>query len=96
MDNNTGAIIKVKVVPRSSKNEIIGVEDGVIKIKLTAPPVEGKANKALKGLIAKKLGLSKGEIEIISGDRSRLKSIRIRGFSPKRPKVDILEEFCSG
>ncbi len=74
-------VIKVKVLPRSSRNQITGREDDIFKIKLTAPPVEGKANKALKELLAKRLGLPKRNIEIVSGERSRTKSIRIYGLS---------------
>jgi len=80
--------IKVRVVPRSSRNQIIGVEDGIFKIKLTAPPVDGKANKALIEFLAKKLGLAKGSVEIVSGERSRQKSIRIHGLPQK--EVDTL------
>ena len=75
--------IRVKVLPRSSRNQIVGREDGVFKIKLTAPPVEGRANKALKELLARKLGLPKGDVEIISGERSRAKSVLIKGVSPE-------------
>ncbi|MCD6296843.1 MAG: YggU family protein [Deltaproteobacteria bacterium] len=77
------ADIKVKVLPRSSRNQIIGVEDGIFKIKLIAPPVDGKANKALIEFLAKRLGLAKGSVEIISGERSRQKSVRIHGLSLK-------------
>jgi uncharacterized protein (TIGR00251 family) len=82
------AVVRIKVLPRSSVNQIVGREEGVFKIKLTAPPLEGKANKALKKLLAKRLGLSKKDVEIISGERSRIKSILIHGLSPK--KVDAL------
>ena len=73
--------IKVRVLPRSSRIEIIGIEDDTYKVKLTAPPVEGKANKALIGVLARRLGIGKGRVEIVSGDRSRLKTIRIHGLS---------------
>ncbi len=69
--------IDVKVLPRSSKDEIVERKDGIYKIKLTAPAIEGKANKALVKLLAKKLGLPKRELRIISGKRSRIKTIRI-------------------
>jgi uncharacterized protein (TIGR00251 family) len=75
--------INVRVVPRSSRNQIIGVEDGVFKIKLTAPPVDGKANKALREFLAGRLGLAKGSVEIISGEKSRQKLVRIHGLSLK-------------
>ena len=73
--------IKVRVVPRSSRNQIVGVEDGIFKIKLMAPPVDGKANKALIEFLAKKMGLARGRVELISGERSRQKSVRIQGLS---------------
>lgn len=70
-------IIKVKVLPRSSRNQIAGKEDDIFKVKLTAPPVEGKANKALKELFAKRLGIPKADVEIVSGESSRVKLVRI-------------------
>lgn len=80
-EKNRETVIQVRVLPRSSRNEVIGGENGVIKVKLAAPPVDGKANKALKEFLAKRLGVSRKNVEIISGERSRLKSIRIHGLS---------------
>ena len=74
-------IIQVKVVPRSSRNQIVGREKGVFRVKLTSPPIDGKANKALRELLARRLGLSKDKVEVISGERSRMKSISIKGLS---------------
>ena len=74
-------VIQVKVLPRASSTRIIGKENGVFKIKLTSPPVEGKANKALKELLARRLSLPKRDIEIISGERSRVKLIQILGIN---------------
>ncbi len=73
--------IQVKVLTRSSKDQIMGKEGDVLKVKLTAPPVDGKANKALIELLATRLGVSKTRIEIISGRRSRLKSLLIHGLT---------------
>ncbi len=75
--------IRVKVTPRGSRNQILGMERGALKIKLTAPPVEGRANKALKEFLSKKLGLSKQSIEIVGGEKSRLKTIQIQGLTEK-------------
>jgi uncharacterized protein (TIGR00251 family) len=83
---NLEAIINVKLIPRSSRNEIIGKENDGIKIKLTAPPVDGRANKALVQFLANKLGVPKQDIEIVSGERSRKKSIRINGISTEKVK----------
>lgn len=85
------AEIKIKVLPRSSRNQILGKEDGVYRAKTTAPPVDGRANRAIVELLAKKLGLSKGSVEIVSGERSRLKSLRIHGLSEAEIEA-LLEE----
>ena len=78
---NLQSCIKVKVLPRSSRNQIIGREGDLFKVKLTSPPVGGKANKALIELLAKRLGIAKKRIEITSGKSSGLKTIRISGLS---------------
>lgn len=74
-----GIIIQVKVVPRSSKREIAGVVGDVIKVRLTAPPVEGAANEQLIELLSETLNIKKGNIEIVKGDSSRHKIIKITG-----------------
>ena len=81
VENPVGAVIRVKVLPRSSKTEISGKADGVYRIKLTAPPVDGKANKALINFLAKKTGLPKKIFEIVSGEHSRNKIIRIHNVT---------------
>ena len=71
-------IIKIRVLPRSSKNEIIGpMADGTLKIKLTAPPVDGAANEALIKLLAKYYDLPKSKITILSGQKSKNKTLEI-------------------
>jgi uncharacterized protein len=80
------AEIKVKVVPRSSRNQIL-MRDDLLTVKVTAPPVEGSANKALIALLAEKLRVSKSSIDIISGKKSRLKLLRVSGLSPQQVKA---------
>jgi len=76
------SIIKVKLIPRSSRNEVVGLmADGTIKIKITAPPVEGQANLALIKYLADKLKTPLSRIEIISGKTSHSKLISIVGIS---------------
>ena len=76
-----GALIRIRVLPRASRNQIVGMEGGVLKVKLTAPPVEGKANQALRSFLSKRLGLAKTRVEIVSGEKSKLKSVSILGLS---------------
>ena len=68
---------KVKVQPGAAKNEIIGVQGDVLKIKINAPPVKGKANKALIDFLAKKLGVKKSQVEILGGHTGRVKKIKV-------------------
>lgn len=74
----------VRIIPRSSRNEISGREDSVYRIKVTSPPVDGKANKALITLLSKKINIPKKDIQIVSGEKSRNKRIRIYGVSVNR------------
>jgi len=74
-----GIIIEVKVDPRSSKKEIAGVMDNVLKVKLTAPPVGGAANEQLIELLAEKFGVRKSNIIILRGGTSRRKTVKITG-----------------
>ncbi len=77
-----GAItFEVRVAPRASRNRVIGVQDGALKVALTAPPVDGAANEALKKLLAKTLGVSKSDVEILRGDSARIKVLRVHGVS---------------
>jgi len=74
--------IKVKVVPRAKKNHISGImEDGSLKVRVAAPPVDGKANRALIKLLADTLKIPKTDVAIISGLQSRNKTISIEGMS---------------
>jgi uncharacterized protein len=73
--------IKVKVTPRASRNEVLGREGDYYRIKVTAPPAEGMANKALAVLLSETLKTAKRNIEIIAGKSSRIKTVRIQGLS---------------
>jgi uncharacterized protein (TIGR00251 family) len=75
-------LFEVSVAPRSSRNRILGVRGGALRIALTAPPVDGAANDALRQLLAKRLGVSKSAVEIVRGARGRKKLIRVRGADP--------------
>ncbi len=73
--------LKIKVEPRSSKSGIVGPYGNARKVKLTSPPVEGKANKELIEVLAKGFGIAKKDIEIISGQSSKNKIVRLNGVS---------------
>jgi uncharacterized protein (TIGR00251 family) len=73
--------LSIRIQPRASKNEIIARSGGGIKIRLTAPPVDGAANEALVKFLADTLSVPKSHIEIVSGHTSREKIVRIHGIS---------------
>ncbi len=80
-DERLNTIIPVRITPRAQKNEISELmEDGTVKIRLTAPPIDGKANKALVDFLSDILNVRRSSIEIISGMKSRNKQVRITGF----------------
>jgi uncharacterized protein (TIGR00251 family) len=71
----------VRVVPRTSNSEIVGEHDGALKIRLASPPVDGAANAELIKILSKKLDVPKSEVEIISGQTSKQKQVRINGIN---------------
>lgn len=72
--------IKIHLIPRSSRNQLISCLGDQLKIKITAPPVEGRANQALIAFLAKKLGIAKTRVELVAGETSKQKRIKIRGL----------------
>jgi uncharacterized protein (TIGR00251 family) len=74
--------LKVYLQPKSSKNEIVGPYRDGLKVKVTAPAIEGKANEALIRLLAKELRIPSSSIEILKGHHSREKTLRIQGSNP--------------
>jgi len=77
-DGKKGAALAVRVTPRASKNEIVDIlSDGTVKVHLTAPPVEGKANEALLKFLAKVLEIPVRQLEIVAGANGRDKLISV-------------------
>lgn len=80
-EKSSNIYIHIHVQPRASKNEIVGIHGDSLKVRLTSPPVEGAANSLLVEFMAKKLGIAKSRIEIVSGEKSRHKTLRVEGLS---------------
>jgi len=72
---------KVRVIPRASRTEIVGLIEGALKVRLKAPPVDGAANEELVKFLSKKLGVSKGSVEIVAGQTSKTKRLRVVGVT---------------
>ncbi|ABZ84652.1 conserved hypothetical protein, uncharacterized acr, yggu family [Heliomicrobium modesticaldum Ice1] len=82
---------RIRVQPRASKNEVCGLLDDALKVRLTAPPVDGEANAACLQFIAKTLGLSRSQVRLVAGETSRLKTLEVEGVSAEdlRKRFDI-------
>jgi len=83
-EKDGGVTIKVRVQPRAARTEIIGEHVGAIKMRVAAPPVDGKANEECRRYLAKLLKVGATSVEIISGDSSRDKVIRVSNISALR------------
>lgn len=81
IETREGLRLQVVVQPRSSRNQIVGEFEGALKIKLTAPPVEGEANQALVAFLSARLKLSKSQVRLAKGEASRHKTVDIKGIS---------------
>ncbi len=82
-------ILSVRLTPNSSKNDFVGYCDEYIKIKVSAPPNENKANKKLLAFLSDTFNLSKSNVELISGDKSRLKKILLKNIDVEIVKQKI-------
>ena len=87
-ETKDGIIINLKIVPNSSKNDIVS-EDGFIKVKITAQPLEGKANKALVEFLSKKFKIPKTSIEILKGETSKEKTLLFKVLDEE--KVNLIK-----
>ncbi len=81
-----GVIISVYVQPRASKNEVVGLQGDELKLRFTSPPVEGAANKLCREFLAKLLGVAKGQVSLVAGDKSRHKRLFARGVTPEQAR----------
>lgn len=73
--------LRVLVQPRASRSRVVGEHDGLLKVQLAAPPVDGAANRALLELVAEILKLPKRQVTLLSGESSRRKHVRVEGMS---------------
>lgn len=79
---NNDLVLSVYIQPRASKNQICGVQGEELKIRLTSPPVDGAANKLCRSFVADLFDVSRSSVEIVSGETSRHKRLRISGSHP--------------
>jgi len=79
-ETGDGIVLQVHVVPRSAKSEFAGVQGDALKLKITAPPVEGQANAECIRFLSDALGIKKKQVKILGGHKSRKKTVAIEGI----------------
>lgn len=93
-DGRGGAALAIRVTPRASRNEIVEIlPDHTIKIRLTAPPVDGKANEALIEFLSKVLSVPKTRIDIVAGQTGRDKLVTIIDMDSSEAQELILKQL---
>ena len=80
-ESGQGLTFSARVQPKASADRIVGEHAGALKVSVTAAPEKGRANAALIALLSKVLGVPKSQIDIVRGESSRLKTVRIRGMT---------------
>jgi uncharacterized protein (TIGR00251 family) len=86
------ARISLRVSPNATKNEVVGFSDGILRVKIAAAPLRGKANRELVAFLSRLLGVSQSSLAIIKGHTSRSKTIAISGLSQQ----EVLGRLQSG
>jgi uncharacterized protein (TIGR00251 family) len=74
-------VVRLRVQPRASRDEIVGWQAGALRVRVTAPPVEGEANRAVATLLARALGVRPSAVSVVRGERGRDKLVRVEGLS---------------
>ncbi len=92
--SDEAAELRVRVQPRASANEITGLRDGILLVRVTAPPADGKANDAVRKLIARRVGVSVTRVELVRGAGAREKVLRLHGVSADRLR-GFLKNICN-
>ena len=87
--HETSVRFKVRVQPRSSRNQIAGCQAGTLSVRVTAPPHDGKANAAVVSLLSETLGVAKSRVRIVRGHTSRDKLVSVASFTLKELQASV-------
>ena len=85
------SLLRIRVTPSAARNEVTGFADGVLQVRVAAPPVKGKANQELTAFLSRALGVSKSSLTIVKGQTSRNKVIAVDGLS----REDIIRRLST-
>ena len=93
MDAGNETIFSIRITPGSKRNAITALKEGIWYVKITAPPVEGKANEELLAFLSKKLNVRKSSISVVKGQRSCSKLVSISGLTQKEVTLRLSAEL---
>lgn len=87
--SSDGPLLRVRVQPRASRNEVVGWQDDALRVRVTAPPADGLANRAVTDLLARALRLPASQIALVRGAASRDKLFRVARLSPSDVRLRL-------
>jgi len=93
-DTPDGCTLPVRVHPGAKRNAITGTHDGAVKISLTTPPTDGRANEALIAFLAERLNIPRSRLALVSGQTSRSKVMRITGLNATEVETRLGPDLC--
>lgn len=85
-----GVRLRLRIQSRASRTEVAGTHGDAIRVRLTAPPVDGAANEALVRFLAERLGVSRAAVRVVSGETSRSKVVEVDGLDPGAARARLL------
>jgi len=90
-ETHSAVVLAIHAVPRASKNKIDGEHGGALKVRLQAPPVDGKANETLIAFFAERLGIARNRITLVSGQTGRRKRLALTGITATEVRTKLLD-----
>ena len=81
--------VSVRLTPRAGRDEVLGFDGEVLRVRVAAPPVDGRANEALTRLLAARLGVSHGAVEVVGGHTARAKVVAVDGLDPAEVRARL-------
>ena len=92
-EEDGAVIVNVSLQPRASKNELVGIHNDCLKIKVTSPPVDNQANEKLCEYLSGLIGISKGKVEVVKGKKMRVKRVKISDRTLDEVRKNLNDEL---
>ncbi len=89
-ESKEGVLVSVKVIPNASRNKVMYVKDGNLVVKVSSPPLDGKANKSLVQVLSSFFDVKKKDVLLLKGEKSRKKQVLIKGIDKEKASKAIL------